>query len=102
MTRNDAQDRDPDWAPDGSQLAFQSHRHGWNIYVKDLQHGPTARLIHGPAIDWAPKWAPDGTKIAYTRLGLLHQRLDLETLASWSHASKQLASLRAAPSQATV
>jgi hypothetical protein len=66
----DAPDEDlsPSWAPDGSQIAFQSNRGGNNeIYVMDSDGTRVTRLTDDPAaFDGNPAWSPDGGRIAFT------------------------------------
>jgi TolB protein len=61
LTAGPWDDRDPAVSPDGTQLAFTSHRDGsWNVYVLDLTTGDTRALTTGPAYKGDPHWSPDG------------------------------------------
>lgn len=56
----------PDWSPDGTQIAFGSHRHGdaW-IAVMDADGSNQRLLAAGTRGD--PDWSPDGKHIAFSR-----------------------------------
>jgi Tol biopolymer transport system component len=62
-TANDA----PDWSPDGTKIAFSTHRDGnWEIYSMNADGTAPTRLTRSdPADDARPAWSPDGTKIAF-------------------------------------
>jgi len=61
----------PNWHPDGSQLAFDQcincERSGRNneIFITDLQTGIIDTLLQHPASDGRPQWSPDGTKLLF-------------------------------------
>ena len=58
---------DPDWSPDGSQIAFRSTRDNSNseIYVMDINGSGLTRLTNSGGYDGWPDWSPDGQLIAY-------------------------------------
>jgi TolB protein len=59
-------DRDPALSPDGSQVAFASHRDGnWDLYLLDLRAGGIRRLTETPGFEGHPTWSPDGQWLAY-------------------------------------
>ncbi len=59
-------DRDPAFSPQGTTLAFTSHRDGnWEIYLTDLQSGQTRRLTDTPEYDGRPAFSPDGQWLVY-------------------------------------
>lgn len=65
LTAGPWDDRDPAISPDGTKLAFASHRGGsWNVYVLDLTTGETAALTSGPDFKANPAWSPDGQYLA--------------------------------------
>jgi WD40 repeat protein len=66
LTAHPAEDRDPAWSPDGTRLAFASHRDGnWELYLWSAADGSVTRLTNHPAYDGAPTWSPDGTRLAF-------------------------------------
>ena len=61
-----ARDDSPAWSPDGSKIAFTSHRYGNDeIFVMNANGSMQANLTNHPATDKSPAWSPDGTKIAF-------------------------------------
>jgi TolB protein len=66
LTAGPWDDRDPAISPDGTRLAFASHREGsWNLYVLDLGTGETRRLTSGNAYKAKPNWSPDGQYLVF-------------------------------------
>ncbi len=70
----DAIDDDPDWSPDGRQIAFVSHAVTDNqlnsitaeIYVINADGtGDLVRLTHNVEEERGPSWSPDGTRIVF-------------------------------------
>jgi WD40-like Beta Propeller Repeat len=70
LTTNDAAiDFDPDFSPDGTQIAFQSDRDGDDeIFVMDVDGMHKEQLTFNGGEDWAPAWSPDGQRIVYQRV----------------------------------
>ena len=67
LTDNQAEDLDPDWSPNGVNIAFVSERDGdREVYVMDADGGNPVRLTNAPGLDNGPDWAPDGSQIAFT------------------------------------
>jgi dipeptidyl aminopeptidase/acylaminoacyl peptidase len=73
LTRGNHHDADPQWSPDGRQIAFVSDRHpnpdlGWrtDIYLVDVRGGAPRQLSPGRGRQsWgAPAWSPDGRWVA--------------------------------------
>ena len=62
LTRNTADDVDPSFSADGSQIAFQSSRMDGGIYVVSTLGGEERLLA---ARGSAPRFSPDGQWIAY-------------------------------------
>jgi TolB protein len=52
--------------PGEGQLAFVSARSGRpGLYLLDVTHGLTRRLLHDDFIAFAPTWSPDGRELAF-------------------------------------
>jgi Tol biopolymer transport system component len=66
LTADPAIDNLPDWAPNGSRLAFHSTRDSnLEIYVINPDGSGEDRLTNtSPGAEAAPAWSPDGTKLA--------------------------------------
>ena len=60
-----ADDTDPAWSPDSSQVAFISNRDGnAELYVVGADGSDMRRLTHTSLQERTPAWSPDGTMIA--------------------------------------
>jgi hypothetical protein len=66
LTNDPADDRNPDWSPDGTKIALHALRNGkWEIWVVDADGDNLTQVTDNEATDWRPDWSPDGTKIAF-------------------------------------
>lgn len=67
LTDDPGIDWDPTWSPDGSKLAFVSHRGGdYDIWVMPVTGGQAVPLTTENSSDQIPEWSPDGGRIAFT------------------------------------
>lgn len=67
LTQSDAEDKDPVWSPDRTEIAFVSNRDGrFSIYAMDA-HGSNVRRItpDDSSYNESPAWSPNGNEIAY-------------------------------------
>jgi Tol biopolymer transport system component len=66
LTDHLAEDFDPVWSPDGSMIAFRSHRDGnEEVYVMNVDGSDERNLTANPWSDYSPEWSPDGSRIAF-------------------------------------
>ena len=70
-----AEDRNPSWSPDGSQIAFESGRSNQmlnyvdhDIYVMAANGSNVQRLTDHGADEGGPHWSPNGEMIAYVKM----------------------------------
>ena len=68
LTHHHGWDGDPDWSPDGSQIAFNSDRNSGradlSIFVMDADGG-NVRQVTDTLVAQRPKWSPDGEWILF-------------------------------------
>ena len=64
---NNDDDRSPEWAPDGKQIAFTSGQAGAiEIFVMNADGTGVTQLTDNDDWDGSPVWSPDGNKIAFS------------------------------------
>ena len=62
LTNDTADDRQPDFSPDGSFIAFRSDRANGGVYVMSALGGNARLIAEGGR---RPRFSPDGTRIAF-------------------------------------
>lgn len=68
ITHTATNEFNPEWAPDGTRLVFESTRNGGDkddIYVIDADGRNDVRLTRITANAVFPSWSPDGKQIAF-------------------------------------
>jgi Tol biopolymer transport system component len=66
LTYTTADERYPDWSPDGSQIVFESDRSGnWDLYVMWSAGGAATQITADTCYDARASWSPDGSQIAF-------------------------------------
>ncbi len=66
LTNDGAFNREPEWSPDGTKIAWTSRRDGNDeVYVMNADGSGRTNLTNNPAADSHPTWSPDGTQIAF-------------------------------------
>jgi Tol biopolymer transport system component len=71
LTSGAFDDRNPDWSPDGTKIAFDRCCVNGvrQIMVISVFGGPATNLSQSATDDITPSWGPDGSKIAFGREG---------------------------------
>lgn len=66
LTTNTARDESPALSPDGSKVAFVSHRDGnAEIYTLAFSDSTLTRITSNSSADMDPAWSSDGTRLAF-------------------------------------
>ncbi|NIR49782.1 hypothetical protein GWN42_31075, partial [candidate division KSB1 bacterium] len=66
LTPNRPAAREPDWSPNGQEVAFSAPGSGsLNIYVIPASGGTATQVTNQDGQDTNPTWSPDGNRIAF-------------------------------------
>jgi serine/threonine protein kinase len=66
LTKDQDQNGDPAWSPDGARIAFTTNRNGdLDIYVMDADGGNQKQLTGHQGTNRSPNWSPDGKRIVF-------------------------------------
>ena len=104
LSRDNADDSEPVWSPNGEQILFVSERDGPpDLYVMDSDGSGVRRVFGSREYRSAPSWSPDGRKIAYvereernatiytaTTRGRFVQRVADGFMPSWSSDGREI------------
>src|SRR5829696_1044732 len=70
ITQTDANERDPNWSPDDTKIAFAGVRNqGWEILTMDPD-GENEEILTGDSFDGedrGPDWSPDSTMVVFQK-----------------------------------
>lgn len=104
LSRDNAEDSEPVWSPNGEQILFVSDRDGPpDLYVMDSDGSGVRKVFGSRKYRSHPSWSPDGRKIAYvekegsdatiymaTIRGKFVERLADGSMPSWSTKGREI------------
>jgi hypothetical protein len=66
LTSGPGYDYQPDWSPDGREVAYVSYRgDAMELRLFDLSSGEDRPLVADGSVNLEPRWSPDGSRIAF-------------------------------------
>ncbi|HNP35062.1 MAG TPA: CehA/McbA family metallohydrolase [Woeseiaceae bacterium] len=66
LTAGDGYDFQPDWSPNGEQIAFVRYSNdAVELWVLDIATGTAHPLTTDGAVNLEPRWSPDGARLAF-------------------------------------
>lgn len=66
ITNDEADERDPEWSPNGTRLAYAGRSNGnWDLYIYDAVQNATSAVTVDLSFQANPSWSPDGRLLAY-------------------------------------
>jgi TolB protein len=66
LTDGPGYDYQPDWSPDGKNVAYVSYqKDAMELWLLDLATGKMQQLTNDGAVNVEPRWSPDGKRIAF-------------------------------------
>jgi len=66
LTKNESDDRYPNWSPDGESIVFESNRNGnWEIYLMNKNGSDIKQITFNEYDERRPSWHPDGETILF-------------------------------------
>lgn len=82
ITNDPADDIQPRFSPDGTQVVFASNRGGtWDVWLTDRDGMRITQLTDDETDEVAPCFSPDGSQIAYTRWSPNSRQWEIWTLS---------------------
>lgn len=82
LTTDAATDKNAEWRPDGSQIAWVSDRTGENqVWIMNADGSNKVQVTQGPAMHGWPMWKPDGSRLVVWGYDAAANRWSIATVA---------------------
>jgi protein kinase-like protein/WD40 repeat protein len=74
ITSGDELDRDPDWSPDGTRIAFsrEERNGGSHLFIANADGTELRQVTRGEVFDFDAAWSNDGSRLAFHRASAKH------------------------------